>query len=60
METHLAGIGFIDAREDAQERGLPRSVGADEAYALARLKFEADAAEERVGVECAGKIGAAE
>src|SRR5262249_45425556 len=60
METHLPGIGFVDAREDPQEGGLPSSVGADEADALAGLKFETDAAKERIGVEGAGKIGTAE
>ena len=53
MEADLAGIGPIEAGENAHESRLADAVGPDEADALAVVKLEAEIDEERIGIEAA-------
>ena len=43
VQADLAGVGLVEAGEDAQQRRLADAVGADQADALAGVQLEADA-----------------
>ena len=53
-EGDFARVGFLLGGEDSKERGLPCSVGTDEADAVAVVNGEGDVVEER---ECAEAFG---
>ena len=58
MELHLTGFGFVDPSQHLDERGLARTVGADEAHALAHVQLERDLLEQRGGVVAPGHVRA--
>ena len=60
VQADLAGVGLVEAGEDAQQRRLADAVGADQADALAGVQLEAEVLEQRVGVEAAAEVRATE
>ena len=58
VQADLAGVGPVEAGEDAHERGLADAVGPDEADALAGVQLEAEVLEQRPRVEAARQLGA--
>jgi hypothetical protein len=60
VEADPAGVGLVEAGEDAQERRFARAIGAHQADAVAGLEFKTDLVEERIGVKGASEAGAAE
>src|SRR4029453_11291851 len=55
-QTDLAGGGLGEAGEDAEQGGLARAVGAEEAEQLALLDREADAVQGRDGAVALAEI----
>jgi len=55
-EGDFAGVGLLLGTEDSKKRGFARTVGADEADAVAVVDGKGDVVEERIGAEAFGDV----
>ena len=56
-ERELTEVGLRDSREDAEQRGLARSVESEDEQSLAASEIERDVFEHDVVTESLGEIG---